>query len=82
MLEEVGLKEEVGNLLSEKEFKDEAYEEGIDHTLTKLKALHVKIEIIKERKHHDKLRQRELEQQEWLKLMSVERKENDKDLIV
>jgi hypothetical protein len=44
LLDEVGLKEQVGNLVADNDFKDENYEEGIDFILGKLTEKHKRLE--------------------------------------
>lgn len=44
LLDEVGLKEQVGTLVADNDFKDENYEEGIDFILGKLTAKHERLE--------------------------------------
>lgn len=44
LLEDVGLKNQVGMLVACKDFKDESYEEGIYYTLGKLNEKHKRLE--------------------------------------
>jgi len=75
LLEEVGLSDQVGQLVADSDFKEEGHEEGIHHTLERLYKIHEQVELFFKEKQEQKRANRELEKQEWLKMMSGDRKE-------
>ena len=82
LLEDVGLKNQVGTLVACKDFKDESYEEGIDYTLGKLNEKHKRLEQTTNEQLAAQKKRRDQQKEEWLKMMSGDHKFDDDPILI